>query len=135
MRGDGRPLGPPARVPDLRPRRLLRLVAEPPRDRTFPRDEAPDRHIPRARGGLGLVLPRRPGALMARLFDTRHEQVFPRLTQEQIDRLAPAGTLRRVSAGEILFDPGEGRPDVHVIVSGAVEIVQVEGKTEQPRTR
>jgi hypothetical protein len=37
----GRPLGAPARVPDPPPRRLLRLVAQPPRDVARPRHRHP----------------------------------------------------------------------------------------------
>ena len=55
----GRPLGASAAVPDLRARRLLRLVEEQARARPLPRDEAPDRPVLRAGRGLALVLRRR----------------------------------------------------------------------------
>jgi len=46
-------------VPYLRPRRLLRLVAEPPRAAALPRDAASDRAVLPAGRGLALVLRRR----------------------------------------------------------------------------
>ncbi len=50
------PLGRPAPVPRLRPRRLLRLLTRPARHRPLPRDR-PRRHaVRRARRGLALVL-------------------------------------------------------------------------------
>src|SRR6266487_1386229 len=73
-----RPLGPPARMPVMRARGLLRLLAEPARDRALPRDHPPDRPLLRARRGLALVLPGRDtgvtptprrGALESRFID------------------------------------------------------------------
>ena len=46
---DREPLGPPARVPRVRARGLLRLVAQQARHRAFSRDEAPDHGV----GGAG----------------------------------------------------------------------------------
>ncbi|CAA9293945.1 MAG: Isopeptidase T, partial [uncultured Gemmatimonadetes bacterium] len=54
-------MGSPAPVPHLRPRGLLRLVAQPPRHQALPRDAAPHRHLRRTGRGLVVVL-RRPGA-------------------------------------------------------------------------
>src|SRR4051794_36213995 len=49
-------VGPSAPLPDLRARRLLRLLAEPPRASPRPHGRAPDRPVLRARRGLALVL-------------------------------------------------------------------------------
>src|SRR5947208_2318242 len=49
----------PADLPDLRPRRLLRRLAGPPRDRAPSRHVASDHSLTRARRGLVLVLRRR----------------------------------------------------------------------------
>ena len=57
------PLGAPAAVPDLRARRLLRLLDRQARDRALPRDRAPGDAQHRARRGLALVLRRRPRRL------------------------------------------------------------------------
>src|SRR4029450_12667974 len=46
--GHRRPLGTPAPVRDVRPRRLLRLVAEQARDRALPRHRPPARPVVRA---------------------------------------------------------------------------------------
>src|SRR4051794_41147792 len=59
MRGvpaTGLTVGAPAAVPDLRPRRLLRLLAAEARQRARARHRASDRGVVRARGGLALVL-------------------------------------------------------------------------------
>ena len=45
-------------LPELRARRLLRLLAEPPRNETLSRDQTSDRLIVRAWRGLVLVLRR-----------------------------------------------------------------------------
>ena len=55
----GGTLGAPAHVPGVRPHRLLRQLAEPPRHRAHPRDRASDHPLGRARRGLELVLRRR----------------------------------------------------------------------------
>src|SRR5215831_17782639 len=57
-------MGAFATMPDLRPRRVLRLVARQARDRPLSLEEASDHSIDRARRRLGLVLRRRdvPGA-------------------------------------------------------------------------
>src|SRR5258706_14402894 len=59
MPEDGRALGAPAPVLDLRPRRLLRRLAQQARHQAFPFAEAPDHEELRAGRGLGLVLRRR----------------------------------------------------------------------------
>src|SRR5215471_4818843 len=56
MPEDGRLVGPPASVPELRARRLLRLVQEQARHDTLPRDSTSHRSVPRAGRGLALVL-------------------------------------------------------------------------------
>jgi thioredoxin reductase (NADPH) len=51
-------------------------------------------------------------------------EALPVLTPEQIDRIRPLSTLRKLNAGEILFDPGSLDPACFVVLSGNVEIVQ-----------
>jgi thioredoxin reductase (NADPH) len=51
-------------------------------------------------------------------------QAFPHLTEAQIARLLPAGRIRRVSVGEVLFDPNEAAVPFFVLLSGKMEIVQ-----------
>jgi thioredoxin reductase (NADPH) len=61
---------------------------------------------------------------MATLYESRREQMFPRLTPEQIARLEPHGKRMRTSVGQVLSDTGESHRDLHVILSGSVEVVR-----------
>ena len=51
-------------------------------------------------------------------------QAFPVLTTAQIDRIRPAGKLRKVEPGEILFQPDDMGIPFFVLLSGGMEIVQ-----------
>jgi len=53
----------------------------------------------------------------------RTEQIFPRLTDEQVGRCLPFGTRERLAAGTVLFSRGERTVDCFVVLDGAVEIV------------
>jgi thioredoxin reductase (NADPH) len=53
------------------------------------------------------------------------EQAFPALTPSQIDRIRPFGRIRQTTAGEILFEPGDATAHFFVLLSGALEIVQL----------
>ncbi|MGZ3195785.1 MAG: FAD-dependent oxidoreductase [Croceibacterium sp.] len=55
----------------------------------------------------------------------------PVLSPEQVDRIRAHSTLRRVSQGEILYQPDDETPPVFVVMSGAIEIVAVAGDTTQ----
>lgn len=65
------------------------------------------------------------------VFDPR-TQSFPKLTATQIDRIRPEGKLRRLEAGEILFEPGDTNIPFFVLLSGALLIVQptLQGESE-----
>jgi thioredoxin reductase (NADPH) len=52
------------------------------------------------------------------------EHAFPALTPSQIDRIRPFGKIREVTAGEILFEPGDVSVPFFALLSGALEIVQ-----------
>ena len=54
----------------------------------------------------------------------RRQQVFPRLSDAQLGRIARYGERRHVRAGEVLFDQGTSALGIHVVLSGAVEIVR-----------
>ena len=56
------------------------------------------------------------------LLDPR-TQMFPKLTEGQIERIRPCGRVRRVEAGEILFQPGDLNVPLFVMLSGSLEIV------------
>jgi thioredoxin reductase (NADPH) len=51
-------------------------------------------------------------------------QAFPVLTPAQINRIRPSGKVRRVTKGDILFDPGDTDVPFFVLLSGRMEIVQ-----------
>jgi thioredoxin reductase (NADPH) len=53
------------------------------------------------------------------------EQAFPALTPSQIDRIRPFGRIRQTTVGEILFEPGDATAHFFVVLSGALEIVQL----------
>jgi thioredoxin reductase (NADPH) len=62
----------------------------------------------------------------------RREQTFPTLTQDQIARIASIGRRQSVRAGEVLFEPGQQNTRFHVVIEGALEIVQPIGHREVP---
>ena len=51
-------------------------------------------------------------------------EAFPTLTAEQIGRIREVGGVRKVEAGQILFQPGDVNVPFYVLLSGALEIVQ-----------
>src|SRR5947209_4646838 len=55
--------------------------------------------------------------------DVRPE-AFPVLTDEQISRLRPLGTVRAVERGEILVEPNQAAFQMFVVLSGRLEIFQ-----------
>jgi len=59
--------------------------------------------------------------------ETRREQMFPKLSPEEIERLRRFGTVRRYRAGEALYRTGEISPGMFVIISGSVSVTRREG--------
>src|SRR6478735_826565 len=60
----------------------------------------------------------------------RKEQIFPKLTPEQIHRIEDRGNLRVVQAGEVLVEQGDSSVPFFVVVSGEIEIVRPSGGVE-----
>ena len=60
----------------------------------------------------------------------RREQIFPRLTEAQLERIAHFGTRRTVRDGEILFRQGDEGVHFFVILQGELDIVRPEGDGE-----
>ena len=53
---------------------------------------------------------------MSTTIDTRNEQMFPKLTPHEIDRLRRFGKVRRYAAGEALFMTGGLAPGMYVLI-------------------
>ena len=64
----------------------------------------------------------------------RSKDMFPELTEAQIERIRPLGITRPIKRGEILFDQGDVGVHFFVFLSGAMEIVQPDGIREKPIT-
>ena len=62
-------------------------------------------------------------------------QAFPKLTPAQIDRAQPFGKLRPVAVGEIVFNVGDARIPMFILLSGKMEIVQPTVDGERPVTK
>lgn len=55
----------------------------------------------------------------------RQAQTFPKLTPEQVDRIAAFGTIEEVPKGTELFSRGQRSVDFFVVIEGSVEIIDV----------
>jgi thioredoxin reductase (NADPH) len=55
----------------------------------------------------------------------------PMLTDAQIDRIRAFGGLRKVGAGDILYQPNDETPSVFVVISGQIKIIAVAGGEDQ----
>jgi thioredoxin reductase (NADPH) len=60
----------------------------------------------------------------------RREQIFPTLTEPQLQRISRFGTRRPVKDGEILFRQGDDKAHFFVVLEGALDVVQPQGDTE-----
>ena len=57
----------------------------------------------------------------------RHEQTFPTLTPNEIDRMRRFGELRTYRHGETLFETGKPGPGMFVVLSGQIAITLRDG--------
>ena len=57
------------------------------------------------------------------LLRTRHAQMFPRLTAQQIARLEHQGERVAMHTGELLFDAGDRPSKFFVVISGSIELL------------
>jgi thioredoxin reductase (NADPH) len=62
---------------------------------------------------------------------TRGAQMFPRLTEEELARLARFGEPRSYRAGEVVARVGHVPPGLQLILSGRLEITQHDGEGER----
>jgi thioredoxin reductase (NADPH) len=61
----------------------------------------------------------------------RQAQAFPILTEAQIDRIRPYGSVRPVQTGEVLFEPGKLGMSCFVVISGKLDIAMLGLSGEQ----
>ena len=54
----------------------------------------------------------------------REAELFPKLSEGQLARLAPHGTRRTVRAGEVVVEQGDPMPGMRVVLAGSLEIVR-----------
>jgi len=58
----------------------------------------------------------------------------PILTASQIERIRAFAKVRKVTAGEILYQPGDDTPPVYVVISGGIKILALGGPEERTVT-
>ena len=61
---------------------------------------------------------------------SRADQIFPRLTSAQIERVATHGRRRAVRSGEVLVEQGDRAVPFFVVISGELEAVRPTSATE-----
>jgi thioredoxin reductase (NADPH) len=57
-------------------------------------------------------------------FDSRDEQMFPKLAPHEIDQLRRFGKIRRYAAGDALFVTGDIAPGMSVLIKGSVRVTR-----------
>ena len=55
------------------------------------------------------------------------EQTFPRLSDEQVTRVAAVATLRSYAAGDLVWEQGDLDAPLYVVIEGELEIVHPRG--------
>ena len=128
MPENGHALGPSPPLPDLRPRRLLRQLAGPPRHEARPPHPSPGGRVLRARRALGLVL-RRSGKNCL----SRSGRAVPASAREVADASAfgrPFASLRMRSRGRSMAEH-----DLHAIAFPKLDEAQLAALGRCPLTR
>jgi thioredoxin reductase (NADPH) len=64
------------------------------------------------------------------LTKSRIEKIFPKLTPDQISRVAAHGHIRSIQPGQVLFEQGDRAVPFFVVITGEVEIVRPFGASE-----
>ncbi|MEM7636170.1 MAG: FAD-dependent oxidoreductase [Pseudomonadota bacterium] len=60
----------------------------------------------------------------------REQQIFPKLSDEQMDRLVGYGSVEHLPAGTVLFQRGDRRADFFLILDGNIEIFDLDDHGE-----
>ena len=84
--------------------------------------DVPSDHERSEHEALGNPTPADPAASNAALA-SRFHQMFPVLSETEIDHVRRFGEVRRFAAGELLFHAGEAVHGMYVILSGRIAIV------------
>jgi thioredoxin reductase (NADPH) len=71
------------------------------------------------------------GAGSTSLLDAGDPALFPKLTEAQVEFLAPHGRVRPTAAGEVLFRQGSEAYDVMVVLEGTVSVLVGSGGDER----
>src|SRR6476619_7228720 len=66
------------------------------------------------------------------IIDTRREQMFPKLSDSDLRRIARFGECRPFRKGEALVEAGEVGHGLYVLLSGHVEITQHDESGRRP---
>jgi thioredoxin reductase (NADPH) len=64
----------------------------------------------------------------------REAETFPRLTEDQVERVAAFGAIERLPQNTILFKPGDRRVDFFLVLDGYIEIYEPRGGTAHVMT-
>ena len=64
----------------------------------------------------------------------RKQQMFPQLSAAQLARLEHLGRRRAVAKGEVVVEQGAASPELFIVLSGALEVVQIGDGKELPIT-
>ena len=72
---------------------------------------------------------------MPSLYESRREQMFPKLTAAQLARLESYGQRQRTREGDVLTEPGERYASIVAVLSGQVAIVRSGLRGETPIVR
>ena len=68
---------------------------------------------------------------MATIIDTRRDQMFPRLSLEEIDRIRRFGDIAHAKAGAVLAKAGEPSPGLMVVLEGKARITRRDAYDEE----
>src|SRR5690348_7866121 len=58
------------------------------------------------------------------------DPMFPKLTDEQIERLAAFGQQGDVGAGDVIVEQGDSRHGIFIVLKGSLEILNLSSKDE-----
>src|ERR1700722_9175617 len=66
--------------------------------------------------------------------ESRRGQMFPTLTQAQLERITPFGVQKLFDPDAIIFEQCDRNVPFYVLIEGQIEVVHPHGKLEDPIT-